>query len=548
MKRNKALLFVILSALIVAAGCSGKSGNNEPSASSAAPASSSSSSSPQASQNAAPLSLTVAAPTFGVDPTGTLLQEEYEKAVDAYMGRDVDIKWDRTPWGDYSEKVPVMLAGGNIPDVMVIQGNDIIRQHGDKGLFVNLADYLDHMPNYKKFLDATQDVENYLYTTDGKLYAFYDGYMNPTAMTPAQTGSAYNLEVFEKNNIKVPTTLDELYEAAKKLKEIYPDSYPIGQTGGWGITSFMLANHVDGWIYWNGSEYVYGPTQPGYKEAVEFAHKLYAEGLIDPAFWTDGLDQAKAKALSNKNFIFTEIWSAYQWDLYMNNGSQTRWALAMLPDNPKYGKAWKAGSEPSGMAVYDTYGIVISSKAKNIEEIVKLIDYQYSEENMTLINWGVEGTTYQVVDGNKQYLPEIKNAANMTAELEKYCVMTSWSCRPGIVFSPQDRIAKYDAVPDTLFYHDGQAQLENFWVASDKYGGPESKHPNDFAPRINFTKEEQENESQVMSPIYTYVDESIVKFIKGETAMSEWDNFQAQIKKLGDYESVLKVYNSKVNS
>ena len=34
-------------------------------------------------------------------------------------------------------------------------------------------------------------------------------------------------DIFKKHNIKIPTTLDEVLEAGKKLKELYPDSVPI---------------------------------------------------------------------------------------------------------------------------------------------------------------------------------------------------------------------------------------------------------------------------------------------------------------------------------
>lgn len=44
----------------------------------------------------------------------------------------------------------------------------------------------------------------------------------------------------------------------------------------------------------------------------------------------------------------------------------------------------------------------------------------------------------------------------------------------------------------------------------------------------------------------TYVKESIVNFIKGEMSLSDWDKFQAELKKLGDYEGILEMYNNKV--
>ena len=37
----------------------------------------------------------------------------------------------------------------------------------------------------------------------------------------------YRKDIFEKHNLEVPETMDEVYEVAKELKKLYPDSYPL---------------------------------------------------------------------------------------------------------------------------------------------------------------------------------------------------------------------------------------------------------------------------------------------------------------------------------
>ncbi|MNG38503.1 hypothetical protein D3C84_1262340 [compost metagenome] len=68
----------------------------------------------------------------------------------------------------------------------------------------------------------------------------------------------------------------------------------------------------------------------------------------------------------------------------------------------------------------------------------------------------------------------------------------------------------------------------------------------DHAPKMMFTKDESDLKANTMTPIETYVKESAVKFIKGEVDFSEWGKFQDTIKKMGDFESILKLYNDKV--
>ncbi|MCJ8011484.1 extracellular solute-binding protein [Paenibacillus sp. KQZ6P-2] len=537
---KKTLLGMLMTLLLIStmlSGCGSGSGSDT----------SESKTGENGTDHAKALNLKVVIPHFGGDPTGTIVQQEYEKEIQNYLGTEVKIEWTRIPWGEYSEKTKVMLTSGDIPDVMLVRGQDNIIKFGEQGLFVDLSQYMDKMPNYKTYIDATANNEQYLMNEKKQLFAFYDGSTNPTDITPSQYAAAYRLDVFQKHNIKVPTTLDEMYDAAKQLKTLYPDSYPVGQSEQYiEYEGILNANHTAGGIYWNGEKYVYGPTEEAYKEALMFLNKLYTEKLLDPAFWSDNMDEAKSKATSGKTFIYPLLWSGYVADFNANKQAGVTWALAMGADNPKYGKAWKSGSEQKGKGVGNGSGLVISAKSENVEQIVKLLDYQYSDKMVDLLMWGIEGKSYEVTDGKKEFLPALKNSDDFVGELAKLGVSVSMRTRPGIVFTPQEAIAKYTSIPDVMFYHDGKAQLENYWFASDKYGGKESIAPMDRAPKIMFTKDERDLRANTMTPIDTYVKESAVKFIKGEMSFSDWDKFQETIRKMGDYESVLKMYNDKV--
>lgn len=55
------------------------------------------------------------------------------------------------------------------------------------------------------------------------------------------------------------------------------------------------------------------------------------------------------------------------------------------------------------------HGASICSTNENIVETVKWLDWHYSEEATTLYNWGIEGQSYEVVDGKKQFTDLILN-------------------------------------------------------------------------------------------------------------------------------------------
>ena len=68
----------------------------------------------------------------------------------------------------------------------------------------------------------------------------------------------------------------------QKLKELYPDKYPVATKWN-SLRSLFSANHIRDEIFWDGEKYVYGVLEEGYKDAPQFANKLYAEKLLDPS-------------------------------------------------------------------------------------------------------------------------------------------------------------------------------------------------------------------------------------------------------------------------
>ena len=495
------------------------------------------------------LSFDVLCPHFGVDPSDSVIQNEWLKVMEKHMDMKLNIKWERIPWGDYREKVNLVLASGDYPDVFLSVDEKMKNKYGNEGMLLNVSEYMEYAPNYKDFIDNTPDADIVLYTGEGNSYGFSDGFMNPNNIESTQYAWAYRFDVFEKHNIKIPETLDELYEAAKKLKELYPDSYPINQNESYlkPYEEFMWVNHTSQGIYWNGNEFVYGPTEEAYKEALMFANKLYKEELLDPEFFIDTFDQSKEKALNNRTFIYPAIWAGYVNQFNLNKEFNGQWGLSMPANNPKYGTAWKRWSQVKGKLLRKGSDIVISAKAKNPELLVKLIDYQYSDENIELLNWGIEGTTFKRnEDGSKAFMPEITNADDPIGKLAEFGISSSMRSRSGIVFTPQDFDSQIAQWTEDPWYHNGEFIEEKFWLATEKFGGKESIAPNDRAPKYNTTKDEKDTITNTMTPVETYESECAVKFVIGEMSFDQWDEFQDNLKKMGDYESILKMYNDKV--
>ncbi|MFD0960925.1 extracellular solute-binding protein [Paenibacillus chungangensis] len=493
------------------------------------------------------IKLSVMAGTFGAVPENTEVQKEWQRRMEEYIGRKLDIDWQYIPWGDYSDKFKLTLASGDLPDIMTNTGSDLAVQYGRQGLVLDISKYLDQAPNYKAFLDSTPYVESSMYTPEGNMYFFGDGWSNTDNNQGSAYGSLYRFDTFQKHDIKIPETLDELYEAAKKLKQLYPDSYPVNAFPWPKVEeAFMLSNHVRSDIYWDGDRFTYGAVSEGYKEALMFANKLFNEKLLDPEIITQSEDQVKQKVMTGKSFIVPVAWYGFTSEFNSLGQDSMEWGGALVPDNPTYGKAWKMSSIEPGKLIRPYNGVLVSAKTKHPELIVKMLDYQYTDEMIDLLNWGIEGRTYEIKEGKKQYLPEILNAAIPSKALEPFGV--GGSNRAGFIFSPQEfsaDLGKYRPMP---FFAEGKYMVEKNFIATDKYGGEESVAPYDRAPTVTLDKDEQAKRNETMTPIDTYVSEAAIKFIIGERSFDEWDKYKSEIKNLGDYEAIVKMMNDKAEA
>jgi len=79
----------------------------------------------------------------------------------------------KVPESNYKEKLNVVLASGDIPDF--IAGVDVKTANnlGPKGLFLNIWDYIDAMPNLKKCFDTYPEFSNYK-LSDKEFYQILD--------------------------------------------------------------------------------------------------------------------------------------------------------------------------------------------------------------------------------------------------------------------------------------------------------------------------------------------------------------------------------------
>lgn len=510
LRKTLALLCVAAIALGLFAGCSGSS-NSAPTESAKAPTSATVSAT-EAKDGPLfdkPVTLTVMAPSHPSWPH----QDDWYAYDIIKEYTNVDLKFTTVDNSGFSEKVNLTMASGDLPDLMFLISNAPVQQYAPQGAFVNILDHLDEMPNFKAWYEENQQYALNYMSADGGLYQFPQQGVEETN----RRGWLYRADIFEKLGLKMPSNKDEFYDVLVKLKEAYPDSYPLAFRSfagsmaqlnmlapSWG-TSYIAEedNSYFGYDYDSG-EWTFGPTSNEFKEMLEFYNKLYEEKLLLPNFLTIDTKGWQDVIANSDSFITVDYLSRID---FFNN--------AMRPNNPDFSMAYmvppafneKVGNKFAYSAKV-LLGYVVSSQTKNLDEALGFIDWMYTDEARELLTWGRPGELYnEDASGNRTW-KDFSTAAEM---------------KQGTGFETYGFYQRYN--------FDGE--LATFTPECRQATEEARKYDVKQPPVLAYTDEEQEIVNTVGLNVKTFVDEQISKFLLGERSFDEWDTYVSEVEALG---------------
>jgi putative aldouronate transport system substrate-binding protein len=486
------------------------------------------------------LRLTIERPIFTSSPKGTLVEETWLKKAAEYAGVSLDLQINDVTYGDYNERLPVYLASGDWADVFYVSGTKDVFDLGTQGLLLNLRNFPEQTKNF--FAMAPEDYLPAIVAPDNGVYGFAG--MQFSTNEGTQMTQQVKIDVFQRHNLKPPETLDELYQIARQLKSLYPNSFPITGDSYNVHAAIQLAYGISGTqIYYNGTRFEYGYRQPEFRQVLEYLHRLYNERLLDPEYFTMDQLTREGKRVNNQSFY------AFDWAEYGPVNHQNMFAYV-----PKLsvsgGVAWSPVDNINGVQIEGNgaYNIVINAKTRYPELAMKLVDYQYSSEALELFNWGVEGVTYtRRTDGSRQFSDDIMASVPKSIKMAEYGINTSYSVRSGIQFVSQDRdVIVETGVETPVWLNSGFDTITTSWKYYDRLIKDGKAKQYFRTPAVSFTPEETDANNTILTAVNTYCSENMMLFITGERPLSQWDQYLAEMKNYGDIDQVLRNYNSKL--
>ncbi|MFK7694416.1 extracellular solute-binding protein [Paenibacillus sp. HJGM_3] len=467
-----------------------------------------------------PISMTFFAPSaYSLDWNDVLVYNEYEKKT------NIDIKWQMVNTTALAERRNLALSSGEYPDALHSSGlstRDLI-MYGQQGTFIPLNSLIDkYAPNFKKLMETYPDIKRGITMPDGKIYSF------PRIFDPqfksVLSGSKLwiNNKFLQQVNMSEPQTIDQFYNYLKAVKERdlsgdgKMNEVPLQVTGDAVLVNILkgaygLGNKGTGHPYVDlnpeTKQLRFIPTDPRYKELLQFLNKLYKEGLINQDLYTVKAEQIVARANEGVfgSMVITNPKTAYNLDNYVG--------LPALVG--PHGDKLFSNVTP---ALVNTGGFVITNKNKHPEETVRWIDYFYGEEGSKLFFMGVKDVTYtEAPDGTVKYTDLINknpDGLSFTAAISKYM---TW------------RGISYPAIVKQKYFEGSEGHPDSI-KAAERLA---PNYPAEVWAPFSYTIEETEELSTMGADIENYVKEMLAKFITGTASFDTWDQYVSTLNRMG---------------
>ncbi len=401
----------------------------------------------------------------------------------------------------------LMLASGNVTDLVFTQDELQFMKYGMDGAFVALDKHFDKMPNFKKFLSENPEVKRNLTAVDGHIY-----YLPFCAGGKTAQGWFVREDWMEKLGLKNPTNAEELYEVLKAFKTQDPNGNGIAdEVPFFGAATskledfFPLWDARQSWFVEDG-KVKFGPLEPEFKTAMTNVIQWYKEGLLDREIVTSNESPRERMLMDNIGGMTTD------WFASTSRFNET------IKDIP--GFKFTSFAPPKNIilgqrAANSNYGWGIYSGTKYLDEAVKFLDFWFSEEGSNLINFGKEGEHWDMVDGKPTFKPELLAKDNPQQ------IIRNFGCQMGIGykqnFDYEKQWMNQISIDGMTLYEEGN------WFA-------------EMMPPLYMQMDAKEREeyTTLKTNIETHYDELFQKWILGSADFETgYDDFVKAIKKLG---------------
>ena len=323
-------------------------------------------------------------------------------------------------------------------------------------------------------------------------------------------------DILDKTGLEIPKTVDELDAVLEAFKGL-------GLTDALMVLSEGKCDLLDV-AYGATDRLVDGKIQPAaltdnYKEFLKKLHDYYQKGYISVDFVTYNESDTKPP----QDVVFNDMTGIFKEDVasisgYLNSSNTPGFDLQPM-GQIRLNEGDRLDTGFIGVKAADKYSLSISTQCSDPKLAIEYMDYLFSDEGHMLANYGIEGQTYTMENGEPQFTDLILNNPQGF----------DWQLCQSLYINPGFPCLT-DLSVQEMTYTDAQKAAVPTWV--DAYDSSDETMPNERW--LSYTTEESQHKADLQNDIETYQTEMRLKFITGQLDIdAEWDNYCTALEGMG---------------
>ncbi|MFI3200359.1 MAG: extracellular solute-binding protein [Eubacteriales bacterium] len=326
-------------------------------------------------------------------------------------------------WDDFQQKIPLWAASGTLPDVFTLDiiGSATYYDWIDTGIIQGLPTDLSHYPNLAEYVNS-EDFD-FPYKVDGQIFSIPRKSYPDIESTSVGRVLFYRWDLAQAVGItEEPETYQDFVDMMVRIIAADPEDKNIqGLTSTQAslLNSFLFnysipGGELQGTTYrWTKQED--GTFLPSYfagdmMATFQLARDMYQSGAIEPNIATNTTQQSNELFLQGKCAAILRSGGAigayndygrYWEEIYPGQDFLEDVRLLPLLESIDGNRYYNFAN----VAYSETY-ISSSVSAEKLDRILQLYDFLATDEGYQLVNYGLEGVDFEVVDGYVQLLVE----------------------------------------------------------------------------------------------------------------------------------------------
>lgn len=462
-------------------------------------------------------------------PVQTKATADFEKVAWLEEQTNVRIDWDEVRGDDATQRVNLMFAADELPDIFLMTLNENQKlEFAGEGLLLELTELIQaYAPNIQHMFEVVPASRSGATELDGSIYAVSGVNPWPPDFWASNSTWAINNAWLENLGLSVPTTTDELFDVLRAFKTQDPNGN--GQADEMPVLT-LASTGLDSWLMW----YLFAPfgvqfqkegfmvrdgrvvssyTAPEMKEALTYIHRLYREGLINRDIFTIQQNELMSQMRQTDPVIA---------------GAMGFWSMSNVLGIPRFKDTdefvhLEVVEGPEGKQLLPvrvdahirSNQAFITASAAYPALAMRWIDYLYDERVQMEIGQG----PIEWIDDNTAALGDVPDGMS-GAEYRNNTVS------PKSVWPNMYIYDEYELVPGTIY---GVTERINYTHLHEGMFGEENLPSN-----LSFINGEEAQElARLWVPLKEYLDRKAAEFITAGNIEEEWEEYVATADRMG---------------